>query len=48
MSRRARNFLTFAAIALTVAALIALVQSRFPPEPGPNGEQRALLAPDPR
>ncbi|MBO6669708.1 hypothetical protein [Parvibaculum sp.] len=48
MSRRARRFLTFAAVALTVAALIALAQSRFPPEPGPGGAQRALLAPDPR
>lgn len=48
MSRRARKFLTFAAVVLTVAAVLALAQSRFPPEPGPNGEQRAVLLPDPR
>ena len=48
MLRRARKFLIFAAIALTIAAVIALAQSRFPPEPGPNGDQRAILLPDPR
>ncbi|MEP2830702.1 hypothetical protein [Parvibaculum sp.] len=48
MSRRSRKLLTFAAVALTVAAIITLAQSRFPPEPGPDGEQRALLVPDPR
>lgn len=46
MSHRARKFLTFVAVALTVAAAITLMQAEFPPEPG--AEQRALLLPDPR
>ena len=46
MTRRTRKFLTFVAVALTVAAVLTLAQSRFPAEPGV--EQRALLQPDPR
>ena len=46
MPRRLRRFLTFVAVALTVAAAITLVQSRFPAEPG--AEQRALLLPSPK
>lgn len=48
MPRRARKLLIFVAIALTVAALISLAQSRFPALPGEDGEQRGLLLPDPR
>lgn len=46
MPRRIRRFLTFVAVAITVAAAITIVQSRFPAEPG--AEQRALLLPSPK
>lgn len=46
MSHRARKFLIFVAVALTVAAAITLIQAEFASEPG--AEQRALLLPDPR
>ncbi|MBX3447646.1 MAG: hypothetical protein KF765_12905 [Parvibaculaceae bacterium] len=46
MRRSTRRFLTFVAVALTVAAAISLAQSLAPAEPG--AEQRALLLPSPR
>lgn len=46
MSRRTRRFLTFVACALTVAAVLTLAQTAFPPDQG--ADQRALLLPSPR
>jgi hypothetical protein len=45
MPRRTRKFMIFLTVALTVAAVISIVQTRFPTEPG---QERALLMPNPR
>ncbi|MGB6085904.1 hypothetical protein [Parvibaculum sp.] len=45
MPRLTRKFMIFLTVALTVAAVIAIVQTRYPTEPG---QERALLMPNPR
>lgn len=45
MPRRTRKFMIFLTVALTVAAVISIAQTRYPTEPG---QERALLMPSPR